>query len=182
MYLCSRSWPSSNSPWVPSVKHGRIFPSTWPPPPLPPFSSYNTSPHRKIINRWVGWEQLPARAARHLGKQASLLRFPGKEEEGKPQLDCHSHSLEPEKPDKNHRYLSLSCQDLLALHTYVHKSGHTNQETDKHIYFFHRNLWGGITVNTVCSFITNNLQWAHTVPQYYDWLFSFLIIEISRFC
>lgn len=45
--------------------------------PTPPFSSYHTSPHRKTINRWVGWEQLPARAARYLGKQASLLWFPG---------------------------------------------------------------------------------------------------------
>lgn len=45
--------------------------------PPSPFSAYNTSPHRKIINRWVGWERLPVRAARHLSKQASLLWFPG---------------------------------------------------------------------------------------------------------
>lgn len=57
----------------------RIFPTSWPPSPPPPspFSSYDTSPHRKIINRWVGWERLPVRAARHLSKQASLLWFPG---------------------------------------------------------------------------------------------------------
>lgn len=96
--------------------------------PLPPFSSYNTSPHRKTINRWVGWEQLSVRAARHLGKQASLLWFPGWREEGRPQLDCPSHWVEPEKLDKNHCYLSLSSSNLLAAHTSSHKSGHTNWE------------------------------------------------------
>lgn len=74
--------PPSQSLGVSSVKHGRIFPPTWPLYTPTPFSSYNTSPHRKTINRWVGWEQFSARAARHLGKQASPLWFPGWREGG----------------------------------------------------------------------------------------------------
>lgn len=103
----------------------------------PPFS-YNTSPHRKIINRWVGWERLPARAARHLGKQASLLWFPCWREEGRPQLDCPSHWVEPEKLDWNYRYLSLPSPHLLDLHTSFNKSGHTNQGTESKTIFIHR--------------------------------------------
>lgn len=52
-------------------------------------------------------------------RQASLLRFPGKNREGRPELDSPRRGLEPEKPDKNHRYLSLSSQDLSINSTHL---------------------------------------------------------------
>lgn len=121
----------------------------------PPFSCYNTSPHRKIINRWVGWEQLPARAARYLGKQASLLWFPGWREEDRPQLDCPSHWEEPEKPDKIHRYLSLLSLSY-QLYTPSHKSEHTNQGTESKTSIFSK---GTITTDHVFCVVHYGWFW-----------------------
>lgn len=112
------SSPQRRCQWNMGEHSLQLLTSSNPPSPTPQlFFSYNTSPHRKIINRWVGWERLPVRAARHLGKQASPLGFPWTKDGGRPQLDCDSRSSEPEKLDQNHRYLSLSCQDLLELHS-----------------------------------------------------------------
>lgn len=92
------------------------------------FSSYNTSPHRKIINRWVGWEQLPVRASMQLGKQESVLWFPCSKQGGQASAWLLIHYPEPEKLVRNHRYLSLLSQDLLYTSTPLYKSGHINVE------------------------------------------------------
>lgn len=47
----------------------------------PPFPSYNTGPHWKIINRWVGWEQLPGESSqvlRQAGIAAVVPRLEGR--------------------------------------------------------------------------------------------------------
>lgn len=163
IYLCLvHIKTSSKSLEILSMKHGRIFPT---PTPHPLFSCYNTSPHRKIINRWVGWERLPARTARYLGKQASLLWFPGWREEDRPQLDCPSHWVELEKPDRNHRYLSLSSPNY-QLHTPFHKSGHTNRGTESKMTISTQKPSGRISCSVLCimgGFETRNSPWLGSI-------------------
>lgn len=121
-------------------------------------SSYNTGPHRKIINRWVGWEQLPVRAAKHLGKQASLFWFPGWKEEGMSELDRPSEWAEPEKLDRNHRYLSVSSPVSSSTHPLAQVCTHKPRNWEKQL-FQHKNLPWGLAVLWMRGFATSDSWW-----------------------
>lgn len=167
---------SSLSLGILSMKHGRIFPL-----PPPHFFGYNISPHGEIINRWERWERFPVRAARYFGSQASTLWFPGWGAEDRPELDCLSHRAELEKPDRNHRYLSLLSARYRP-HTHALPQVETQVE-ELGVIFTAKHQWGLDVLPRASRVVLRQEHLSDWALMLFEWscAHSWITLESSRF-